>query len=93
MSATRAVRTGTPANFLYALFACDAAEVARNMPETGKARAAERGDNMSQPQPGNGVSAPPEIAFAEVVKLIDSARQHAYQAVNLRAGICFVCAR
>jgi predicted nuclease of restriction endonuclease-like (RecB) superfamily len=37
---------------------------------------------MSQPKPENGVSAPPELAFAEVVKLIDTARQRAYQAVN-----------
>ena len=38
---------------------------------------------MSQPQPENGVSASPEIAFAEVVRLIDTARQHAYRAVNI----------
>lgn len=37
---------------------------------------------MIQTQAGNGISAPPEIAFADVVKMIDMARQHAYQAVN-----------
>lgn len=37
---------------------------------------------MNKPKPESGVSAPLEIAFAEVVKLIDTARQHAYQAVN-----------
>ena len=37
---------------------------------------------MSRTQAGNGISAPPEIAFADVVKMIDTARQHAYQAVN-----------
>lgn len=37
---------------------------------------------MSEPRPGTGAFAPPEIAFAEVVKMIDTARQHAYQAVN-----------
>lgn len=30
----------------------------------------------------SGVSAPPEIAFAEVVTLIEAARRHSYQAVN-----------
>lgn len=37
---------------------------------------------MSKMQAENGISAPPEIAFADVVKMIDTARQHAYQAVN-----------
>lgn len=37
---------------------------------------------MSKSKPENGVSAPPELAFAEVVKLIATARQRAYQAVN-----------
>ena len=37
---------------------------------------------MSKSKPENGVSAPPELAFAEVVKLIATARQCAYQAVN-----------
>lgn len=37
---------------------------------------------MNKPKPENIVSASPEIAFAEVLKLIDTARQHAYQAVN-----------
>jgi predicted nuclease of restriction endonuclease-like (RecB) superfamily len=37
---------------------------------------------VSEPRPGTGAFAPPEIAFAEVVKMIDTARQHAYQAVN-----------
>lgn len=37
---------------------------------------------MSQPKPESDVSASPELAFAEVVKLIVTARQRAYQAVN-----------
>ena len=37
---------------------------------------------MSQPKPEKGIVAPPELAFAEVVKLIATARQRAYQAVN-----------
>lgn len=37
---------------------------------------------MSQSKPENGVSTSPELAFAEVVKLIATARQRAYQAVN-----------
>ena len=37
---------------------------------------------MSRKKSGNEISAAPEIAFAEVVQMIDKARQHAYQAVN-----------
>lgn len=37
---------------------------------------------MSKSKPENAVSAPPELAFAEVLKLIATARQRAYQAVN-----------
>ena len=37
---------------------------------------------MSQSKPENGVSTSPELAFAEVLKLIATARQRAYQAVN-----------
>jgi hypothetical protein len=38
---------------------------------------------VSQPRPRGGISGPPELAFAEVVRIIDTARQHAYQAVNI----------
>jgi predicted nuclease of restriction endonuclease-like (RecB) superfamily len=37
---------------------------------------------VSEPRPGTISAAPPEIAFADVVKMIETARQHAYQAVN-----------
>ena len=37
---------------------------------------------MNQPEPESGVSTLPELAFAEVVKLIATARQRSYQAVN-----------
>ena len=37
---------------------------------------------MSKPQVDSGISSLPEIAFAEVVRLIETARRHAYQAVN-----------
>jgi predicted nuclease of restriction endonuclease-like (RecB) superfamily len=37
---------------------------------------------VSHARTGNELSAPPEIAFADVVTMIETARQHAYQAVN-----------